>query len=133
MTTHRPVGGATGENSRQLAASIALPGSARAGMTRLGGEQTSYQKLTSEHVFGLRQAVGAVQPHRRVDGTEGLQHADALEPLVDGAQLERPARCGGERGVLEQGPLQPPRVVRLHQPLTLRPAHLEGAVVEGAW
>lgn len=32
----------------------------------------------------------------------------------------------GACGVLEQRPLQPPRVVCLHQPLTLRPTHLEG-------
>ena len=44
--------------------------------------------------FGL-----AVQPHLRVDGAEGPQHAEALEPLVDGPQLERSTRCRGERGV----------------------------------
>ena len=62
-------------------------------------DDTSRGQLGSEHIFGLRQAARAVQPHLRVDGGEGLEHADPLQPLVDGAQLKRAAWCGGERGV----------------------------------
>ena len=66
-------------------------------------DDTSRGQLGSEHIFGLRQAARAVQPHLRVDGAEGLKHADPLQPLVDGAQLKRPAWCGGERGVPRGG------------------------------